>query len=76
MAIAPLTQGSPPSATPNRCQGTIRDCVYLGVEFRAVVVTDAGEAIQVRSRNVKAMHQFAAGQRVSLSWDPLDCVVL
>ncbi|CAN5165346.1 ABC transporter ATP-binding protein [soil metagenome] len=76
VAITPIAYSNQPQDAPNRCEATIRDCVYLGVEFRAVVVTDAGETIQVRSRNIKAMHQFIPGQRVSLSWDPADCVIL
>jgi len=61
---------------PNRCTAVVRDNIYLGVEFRLVVVLSDGQPVQIRSRNLKDMDGFTPGTKIELSWSPGDSVVL
>jgi putative spermidine/putrescine transport system ATP-binding protein len=61
---------------PNRCAGTVRDAIYLGVEFRLVVTLPDGTLVQARSRDLKLMETCRTGAAVELSWNPGDCVAL
>ncbi len=60
----------------NACAATVRERIYLGVEFRLVVATAGGEMLQVRSRRLADMELFGPGTLVALSWSPTHCVVL
>lgn len=60
----------------NTCTATVRECIYLGVEFRLIATTADGETLQVRSRRLDDMDLYTTGTRVSLSWKPRHCVVL
>jgi putative spermidine/putrescine transport system ATP-binding protein len=63
-------------ALTNRCVGTVRDAIYLGVEFRLVVALPNGILIHARSRELKQMEACRQGVSVELSWLPSDCVAL
>jgi putative spermidine/putrescine transport system ATP-binding protein len=60
----------------NRCIGTVRDAIYLGVEFRLVVALPDGALLQARSRELKLMEACRPGASVALSWNPGDSVAL
>jgi putative spermidine/putrescine transport system ATP-binding protein len=73
--------GSPAAAgktglSANRCIGTVRDAIYLGVEFRLVVSLPDGALLQARSRELKLMEACRPGASVALSWNPGDSVAL
>ncbi|MGH6941273.1 ABC transporter ATP-binding protein [Hypericibacter sp.] len=80
LAIRPLgnsqTLVGGTDARPNRCAGTVRDAIYLGVEFRLVVALPDGSLIQARNRELKQMEACRPGAAVELSWLPIDCVAL
>jgi putative spermidine/putrescine transport system ATP-binding protein len=60
----------------NQCVGTVRDAIYLGVEFRLVVALPDGILLQARNRELKQMGACRPGTSVELSWLPSDCVAL
>jgi putative spermidine/putrescine transport system ATP-binding protein len=60
----------------NSVAGSVRDAIYLGVEFRLVVALSDGVLVQARSRDLKAMSLLRQGVSVELSWLPSDAVVL
>jgi putative spermidine/putrescine transport system ATP-binding protein len=80
LAIHPLANsqalGGAADERPNRCMGTVRDAIYLGVEFRLVVALPDGSLIQARDRELKQMEACRPGAPVELSWLPSDCVAL
>jgi putative spermidine/putrescine transport system ATP-binding protein len=80
VSIRPLgdSETQPPGADErvNRCAGSVRDAIYLGVEFRLVLALPDGTLVQARSRELKQMDAFRPGARVELSWLPSDCVAL
>jgi putative spermidine/putrescine transport system ATP-binding protein len=80
LAIHPVGGGQIPVGKAeervNRCVGTVRDAIYLGVEFRLVVTLPDGVLLQVRNRELKQMDACRTGASVELSWLPGDCVAL
>jgi hypothetical protein len=80
LAIHPLANsqalGGAADERPHRCMGTVRDAIYLGVEFRLVVALPDGSLIQARDRELKQMEACRPGAPVELSWLPSDCVAL
>jgi putative spermidine/putrescine transport system ATP-binding protein len=77
IAVRPLAgDGEMRQLRPNACRATVRDKIYLGVEFRLMAALPNDAIVQVRSRNLKDMDRFVRGSAIELSWKPEDAVVL
>ncbi|MBX6321514.1 MAG: ABC transporter ATP-binding protein [Rhodospirillaceae bacterium] len=61
---------------PNRCAAVVLEKIYLGVEYRLLVRLEGGEVIQVRARDTRHLANVAVGERVTLSWDEADLVLI
>jgi putative spermidine/putrescine transport system ATP-binding protein len=60
----------------NHCTGTIRQKIYLGVEYRLIVEIAGSQTLQVRSRDMAKLDTLDPGDRVGLSWDASHSIVL
>mgnify|MGYP001261930058 CR=1 FL=1 len=60
----------------NRCIGEVLEKIYLGVEYRLLVRLEGGDVIQVRDRDTRHLAGVSAGDRVVLSWDAADLVLI
>jgi spermidine/putrescine ABC transporter ATP-binding subunit len=58
----------------NEIRGTVRDAIYLGVEFRHTVELPDGTSVQVRSRDFS--ETFAPGDEVIVTWNTADAIPL
>lgn len=56
--------------------GVIEDKIYLGVEYRLVVRMEDGSKINLRSRDVSYIAEMLPGDRIGLSWEADDIVII
>lgn len=60
----------------DRCAGTVRQKIYLGVEYRLIVELAGSQTVQVRSRDMIKLASLNPGDRVDLAWDASHAIVL
>ena len=64
------------SVMENVGEGVIEDKIYLGVEYRLVVRMQDDSKINVRSRDVASIASMNAGDRIGISWNTDEIVVV
>ncbi|MCB5410719.1 ABC transporter ATP-binding protein [Pseudogemmobacter faecipullorum] len=60
----------------NGAEGVIVDKIYLGTEYRLIVRLADNAVIQLRSRDIATLAALNAADRVRLSWQPEDLVII
>lgn len=55
---------------------TLRQSIYLGVEYRLLVTLADGTPLQVRNRDMRRLAGLQPGETVRLTWAPEDLIVL
>ena len=69
--IAPATDSTRQA---NRIKGTLRDVIYLGVEFRLTITLQDNSLIQVRSRDFTIAESLKPGTAVIATWATGDAI--
>ena len=71
-----LLSGDTRAVGPNRCRATVGEAIYLGAEWKYIVILADASAMQIRLRRQDAGAPVAPGESVEIYWRPEDAVVL
>jgi putative spermidine/putrescine transport system ATP-binding protein len=63
-------------AESNQAEGIVSAKIYLGVEYKLIVDLGGGQTLQVRSRQLRDIALLNVGDRINLTWNSDDVVVI